>query len=167
MSTNLTDLQRDILIKSAEGIKEGMWCRGAWFAPKLSGEGKSRDAEDGYGGESALPWRTTWWATMTWTEITEQEMLEMLGTAYRCAEGEVAYRTALAGGSYDDVRHIFAEVNAYLRYKFTRRSDAWNAHSPLPDETMNEHNDDCQDWMTADQAAEEWFEIFRAVAESE
>lgn len=86
---DLTDLQKDILVKAAEGIQEGLWCRGVKFL--------------GFTPEQALL------GEMYGTSLT----LDMVRPVQRCALGELEFRTAELGGKFSDfsaVRYVVSEA---------------------------------------------------------
>lgn len=86
----LTDLQRDILIKAAEGIQEGMWCRHTAFSVPMKGSMGTNTIFNG--------------------DLTLDEAL----SSYRCAMGELGLRTVQLGGNGDDYFEARAAVTRVL-----------------------------------------------------
>lgn len=146
----LTDLQRDILIKSAEGIQEGMWCIGNWFSPIPH---TSEQYASSYGPGLEILWDDEY-------SQREEIDLEALSKSYRCVEGELAFRTILLGGTYDDFHYLelvlggaVAETCGMCRKSITEYEDL----------DLFNHNDFCMDHKDAFTAGQEWAEIFRSV----
>ena len=150
----LTDLQRDILIKSAEGIQEGMWCRGQWFAKEID---NAYDAIEDCASSSPRE--------LIFDDdgqlVIDQEQLLSIASQYRCVEGEIAYRTALQHGTYDDYLAIedavLTSVVETCDYCKTRSSEMRRTIS------LYEHNDNCMEGYDAFTAGQEWSEIFRSL----
>lgn len=143
----ITDLQRDILIKAAEGIQEGMWCVGDWF--------------------SSLPATNPHYISFNgpmvddlFEEDSELE-LEALSKMYRCVEGELAFRTLILGGTLSDYSAVEKLVNDRLPEicENCKQRKARDGELDLFD-----HNDQCmgpdKDVFTAGQ---EWADIFRSI----
>lgn len=143
----LTDLQRDILVKAAEGIQEGMWCRNAAFREP------DQDADEG----------ETWAGSLFGT--SSKWSLAMAASAERCATGELAYRTAQLGGKFGDYYTICGYVGDVIAEECSVR-----VHEREDDDGEDQitwHNDRCLPFaMDAFSAGQEWARIFRQVAES-
>lgn len=141
----LTDLQRDILIKSAEGIQEGMWCKGKWFAPQRTSDGAGFSEEGEYCDNVSLLFES---------KVTSAA-LSYAASSYRCVEGEIAYRTFLLGGNEVDYEILIDVVTEAVRAKCERcegrDEDLWN------------HNDQCMDDYDAFTAGVEWATTFRSL----
>jgi hypothetical protein len=67
---------KDILLKAAEDVQQGMWCKGSWFH------------DSGYGLSRVL-------------EAAEEEVA-LLAASRRCAQGSLVLATRLLGGTEDD-----------------------------------------------------------------
>ena len=140
----LTDLQKDILIKSAEGIQEGMWCRGAWFTSSVvEGDG----------------------ASSNWTDTSILQGYLEPGFAvslHRCAQGEIALRTVMAGGQQSDYDAIDRAVSRTIRDE----GSCVLSHEGVHNSAVPNHNDVCMSELDSFAAGQEWARIFREVAES-
>lgn len=141
----LTDLQRDILIKSAEGIQEGMWCKGEWF----SSVPDTCEAEEF---ENVLP-----------DEIFESDEvllsnaeIDNLSRMYRCAEGELMFRTLLLGGKQSDYLAVEGAVHKAILENCEKCSSQ-------DDYNVFDHNDVCMLGLDPFTAGQQWSEIFRSV----
>lgn len=88
----LTDLQRDILVKAAEDIQEGMWCRGSAFFDEISCSQFPPEA------------------------MFDEEFLtlETATRSRRCAQGELALAAKRLGGDVDDFAHAESYVRTHL-----------------------------------------------------
>jgi hypothetical protein len=139
----LTDLQRDILIKSREGIKEGMWCTGAWFAPSVVEE----DGVSAVYSIHAMDDVKAFEAVATYPEN-----LETIAAYHRCAEGEIAFRTMLAGGTWEDYVHILTAVSEHLDVVCRQECN-----------TVESHNDTCMADFAKLDGGQEWAHIFDEV----
>ena len=115
---------KDILIKSAEGISQGMICHGAWFkGPELWDNDALEGFPDGGRRDEVMGPELFWsiaagkkimWST--WDDIGKvsskhenpvnesdrRKLMEAAAKAERCAEGELALNTALLGGTARD-----------------------------------------------------------------
>lgn len=143
----LTDLQRDILIKSAEGIQEGMWCVGNWFSPVPH---TSEKYASSYGAGLEILWDD---------QYSQREEIDLgaLSKSYRCVEGELAFRTILLGGTYDDFHHLELVVGNAV-------DKVCGACRGVEDDTdLFNHNDFCMEGKDSFTAGQEWADIFRSV----
>lgn len=147
---NLTDLQRDILIKSAEGIQEGMWCVGNWFSP-------IPHTSDQYVSILSPGLEILWDDEYSQREEID---LEALSKSYRCVEGELALRTVLLGGTYDDFHRLELVLGGVISKtcEVCKRSQ-----DSFEEVDLFNHNDFCMEGKDAFTAGQEWAEIFRSV----
>lgn len=151
----LTDLQRDIIIKSAEGIQEGMWCKGEWFVSTPLGLESDED-----------------WQNMLPDEIFGDDgkvalsnaQVGVLTSMYRCAEGELMLRTAVLGGTQSD----FLVIEGAVSKAITERCERCALLSEKGEEEgysydVFDHNDVCMVSLDAFTAGQQWSDIFRSL----
>lgn len=150
----LTDLQRDILIKSAEGIQEGMWCRGQWFAREITPSGLAVDNLDSHAPNEIM------FDVESGKLIMDAEALMGIASKHRCVEGEVAYRTALLGGSYQDYLEVLAVASVAVLESCSRCRDALEDGDNAP---LFQHNDECMKKLDVFTAGQQWADIFRSL----
>lgn len=84
---------RDILLKAAEDVQQGMWCRGGWFRNIHSGTYLMRMPD-------------MWGSRQTLDYLTRHQ---------RCAGGSLALATANAGGDYKSWVDTLSAVGATIR----------------------------------------------------
>lgn len=140
----LTDLQRDILIKSREGIQEGLWCQGSWFTEGLDEEGCSVGrslGDDDFFYEY---------------DMKGVGALEAVARFHRCAEGEIAFRTMQVGGTENDYGEILGAIVDHLE-ETCAKCHKYNEPS------VESHNDRHMDGLDKLEGGQEWARIFDAV----
>ena len=104
---------KDILLKAAEDVQQGMWCRGVWFHGHID----TASAQDLLSGE-----------------LTADDAQKM----HRCAEGSIALATAMLGGDYstylttlghaaDHINHEAGEFVSDHNDKCMKGMDAFDA----------------------------------------
>ena len=139
-----TDPQQihDILIKAAEDVQQGMWCRGAWFT-NTPGED-----EDGILLEDAF--------SMRLINISAEGLAKM----NRCAEGSIALATIQAGLRRSDYEATLSAVQSNLN-SHCERCENRSENAP----SLNLHNDSHMAVMESFDAGQHLAEIFRDTAE--
>ena len=138
---SLTDTQRDIAIKAAEGIQEGAWCIGAAF--HLPGPDRRAYST----GDCLFQ-----------DHLTVDEALQ----SRRCAVGELALRTAQIGG-LTDFQPVVEATASRVRALCPAVRHGLGEDA---DEAVTFHNDICMRTADPFTAGQEWARIFREVAES-
>ena len=82
---------KDILIKAAEDVQQGMWCVGKWFSHRgFSDCDLFPGAFPHYNPSPAI------------RKLSIDHRLELAQGSERCAEGSIALATALLGGTHND-----------------------------------------------------------------
>lgn len=132
---------KDILLKAAEDVQQGMWCQGALFAGK----------NDLYG------------------EIfISKPALEEAQGKLRCAEGSVGLAAALQGFpeeiSQAAILHVCETLPDLCDQPGPGQPDAVT-RDPRPCDTLFHHNDHHMDDINAFEAGQHLAEIFRVAAD--
>lgn len=148
----LTDLQRDILIKSAEGIQEGMWCTGEWFTNSPQGDMDDKSflnvlPDDVFDGQETL---------------LNSAQIDNLTKLHRCAEGELMLRTLMLGGTQSDYIAVERAVHGAvvdLCDRCSGRKDSGRTNSF----DVSDHNDTCMSGLDPFTAGQQWSDIFRSL----
>lgn len=166
------DLLRDILLKGAEDVAQGMWCRGAQFAAEVDEE--SRYVGYGTAGYDQARYVLVW--PLLYTELVgspaDSEMRsELMGVAlgaYRCAEGSLQVATAMLGG--DPV--AWEEAVSWAEREIAGRPELTDGSCESLDEgcgrrmmPLAHFNDAHLTGMTPFEAGQVLAEIFRSAAE--
>lgn len=152
----LTDLQRDILLKASEGIKEGAWCQSNWFIDPVYGElgfGSNFLCEDtidfySYDEESR-------------ERKSTESVLMLMARSKRCAAGEVAWQTKLIGGGMGDYEAAVRAVDVTLQQRCEICADG---EYDGPADCTVSHNDSHMSGMSVDDAGLHLSEIYREAA---
>lgn len=145
----LTDLQRDILIKSREGIQHGMWCRGDAFL----GETIEFTSVD-----EMWTWRTPDVLSELSTE-THRELLDQLDAAHRCATGEIYLQALKLGGTVEDTKAVFEVVGRIVAGEAHGTGIEHEDNEYTAQNVIEGHNDNCTT-IDPTQAGESWASIF-------
>lgn len=127
-------ITKDILIKAAEDVQQGMWCQGALF-------------------------KMAWPADDIFVSSHVKELAQK---APRCAEGSINLATALSGGDWADAEKAIHAVNAVLG-EFCDEKIHFG-EDLLPCNTLYHHNDHHMDDMDSFEAGQHLAEIFRVAA---
>lgn len=136
------DTYRDILIKAAEDVQQGLWCTGHWFYDDKNHVGYLADHIFAKG-----------------TGLT----LEDAALMRKCAEGSVAYATVQAGGGVQDYQKVIKLVNANVP-DCDDCYDAFDAR--FNPKTLNHYNDVHLDSMDQFGSGQKLAELFRKTADS-
>lgn len=90
---------RDILLKAAEDVTQGMWCRGTWF----------QDPDD-----EAQIWSADELFGVSFDKKVGELPLDHAIKSRRCAEGSLALAAKLLGGGFGDYRTAKRAVDRRL-----------------------------------------------------
>lgn len=87
---------RDILLKAAEDVQSGMWCKRGWFVDESGAEHQNG---------AAL------WETNRLLALSVEEAMSMR----RCGGGSILLATALLGGDWEDANAAIGIIDSALR----------------------------------------------------
>lgn len=147
------DIIKDILLKAAEDVQQGLWCSGSWFS------------EFGDSGPS--------YADNEFFDLVRPESgsehrsmaVEDFSSYHRCAEGSIALATAMAGYGPNMYRSAVKAVEDHMK-------DSNLCPLKLP-HSLSSHNDTCILSMFFDttetlpfDAGQHLAELFRSTAEA-
>lgn len=149
------DTVKDILLKAASDVGQGMWCIGSWFTkPKtVKEDGKVMVVEDySYADIEVFGLITSPLPESLYSTRSREDWISVLSKMERCAEGSIALATIMAGKSQDLYEAIVRYVADFL-YDRNREVLRNSALGPFPygchpdlgqsPHSLNAHNDQC------------------------
>ena len=130
MEPSRDGIVKDILLKTSEGLKQGLICNGSWF--KWEEEVEEMGVYDFSMDESEF------WDGLIYKrydqgdreiKVDTQKLLKQANEAERCIEGEVALQTANLGGTQDDYHLAKGAILKYLNDRPMGEKDDYVAQS--------------------------------------
>jgi hypothetical protein len=105
-------LTKDIILKAAEDVGSGMWCRNEWFSGVRSDDTTSRHS----------------------VAFAADVTIEQLQESKRCAEGSIQLATRLLGGGSDDSEAAIMAVEKEMRSRGAHGGALFSYNDHLPDD---------------------------------